>query len=202
MKRVPSLNEPIELIVGLGNPGNEYVDTRHNAGFWFLESVARAFQGTLSADKKFFGLAGKVTIDQKVVHLLQPLTFMNLSGQGVAALCQFYKISPANMLVAHDELDLEPGTARLKFGGGHGGHNGLRDIIQRQSNNRDFHRLRLGIGHPGDSRKVTGYVLGNPPSKERDRIDAAIAESLHFLPQVIAGGHQKVMNQLHQFAAP
>ena len=149
----------IQLIVGLGNPGAQYEDTRHNAGFWFVEQLARAYGGSLQPEKKFFGYAARITIGGQDVRLLTPSTFMNRSGQAVNAIATFYKIPPQAILVAHDELDHPPGIGRLKQGGGHGGHNGLRDIISSLGNNKDFCRLRIGIGHPGNSKAVVNYVL-------------------------------------------
>ncbi len=195
------MTQKISLIVGLGNPGAEYVDTRHNAGFWFIESIARDHHCTLAVDKKFHGLVGRAQIDGQTVHLLNPTTFMNRSGLAVAALAHFYKIPPESILVAHDELDIHPGTIRLKSGGGHGGHNGLRDIIQSLGNQKNFQRLRIGIGHPGDSKRVTGYVLGKPSQSDRSLIDATLDEALRHLPAITAGEQQSVMNELHRFNA-
>ena len=186
----------VQLIVGLGNPGPEYEATRHNAGFWFVDAVARRWHGQFRAEKKFHGDVARVTLDGHEVWLLKPGTFMNRSGQSVQAMARFYRIPPEAMLVAHDELDLPPGTARLKQGGGHGGHNGLRDIIDKLGT-RDFLRLRLGIGHPGDSRQVTGYVLKKPGQDDRLAIEQAIDRSLDVLPDVIAGNLQAAMNRLH-----
>ncbi len=186
----------VQLIVGLGNPGPEYEATRHNAGFWFVEAVARRWHGTFRSEKKFHGEVARVAIDGRDVWLLKPGTFMNRSGQSVQALARFYRIAPAALLVAHDELDLPPGTARFKQGGGHGGHNGLRDIIDKLGT-RDFLRLRLGIGHPGDKRQVTGYVLKKPGQDDRLAIEQAIDRSLDVLPDVIAGNLQAAMNRLH-----
>ena len=190
-------SQPIKLIVGLGNPGPEYQHTRHNAGSILVEAIADSYNLQLSNDKKLHGLTAKLPITAHPVHLLIPSTFMNLSGKSVAALCNFYKISPQEVLVAHDELDLEPGKVRLKVGGGHGGHNGLRDIISCLGT-KDFHRLRLGIGHPGDRSKVTGFVLGPPPESERKLIQNSIDDCLQQLTAIIAGDHQSVMNELHQ----
>lgn len=192
---------PIALLVGLGNPGVEYANTRHNAGAWLVDQVASKYSAPLSNEKKFFGHVGRLKIDTIDCHLLIPSTFMNLSGQAVAAVMQFYKIPSQAVLVAHDELDIDPGTIRLKSGGGHGGHNGLRDIIRALSNQKEFHRLRVGIGHPGDSRKVTNFVLGKPALQERRVIDAAIDETIQYLPDILSGDRQKVMNQLHRFDA-
>ena len=195
------MTHPISLLVGLGNPGAEYKNTRHNAGVWFVEAVAHAFGGQLSLEKKFHGLAGRVRFGSQELHLLVPTTYMNLSGQAVSALAKFYKIPPDAILVAHDELDIDTGTIRLKSGGGHGGHNGLRDIIKALGNQKSFHRVRIGIGHPGDSRKVTGYVLGKTPTSDRDAIEAAIAAAIDHLPEIVKGNSQQVMNQLHRFKA-
>ena len=191
----------IELIVGLGNPGQQYENTRHNAGHWLIQAVAHRYNATLKSESKFHGTTARINIASQDVRLLFPTTFMNRSGQGVAALSQFFKIKPENILVAHDELDLPPGIIRLKTGGGHGGHNGLRDIISSLGNNKSFHRLRIGVGHPGSSDKVTGYVLGNPPQKERNLIIDCLDEVIRHLPAIVSGDQQKVMNELHRFDA-
>ncbi len=189
------MSQSIKLIVGLGNPGNEYVDTRHNAGFWFLDELARMYHGTFKNDKKFFGEAVKIQINGNDVWLLKPNTFMNLSGQALQALAQFYKINLESILVVHDELDLDPGVARLKKGGGHGGHNGLRDISTRSG--KDFWRLRLGIGHPGDRNKVTAYVLNKPSKDDKISIERAIDNATRVIDDIVAGEMQKAMNTLH-----
>jgi PTH1 family peptidyl-tRNA hydrolase len=191
--------DPIRLIVGLGNPGAEYEHTRHNAGFWLVERLARQEGISLSPDKKFFGLAGKGRIAGQECYLLLPTTFMNRSGQSVAALANFYKIKASEILVVHDELDMPPGIAKFKTGGGHGGQNGLRDIIARLSNQKDFHRLRVGIGHPGDKNLVTGHVLGRASKAEQQAIDSVIDEALRVLPDAISGDLPKAMNRLHSF---
>ncbi len=191
--------DPIRLIAGLGNPGAEYEQTRHNAGFWVVEQLARREGIHLSADKKFHGLTGKGRIGGHECHLLLPMTFMNKSGLAVAALANFYRIKPSEILVVHDELDLPPGTARFKTGGGHGGQNGLRDIISALGNNKDFHRLRIGIGHPGDKSRVTGHVLGRASKAEQQNIDNVIDEALYVLPDAIGGDMAKAMNRLHSF---
>lgn len=191
----------IKLIAGLGNPGSEYRGTRHNAGADFVEQLARASGVELRTDSKFFGLAGQVTLAGHDLRLLIPTTFMNRSGKALAALAGFYKILPEEILVAHDELDLPAGSARFKRGGGHGGHNGLRDIIPALGNNRDFHRLRIGIGHPGHASKVTGYVLGTPSATDRQRIDECIVEAIHALPLLLDGDEVKAMTKLHSFSA-
>ena len=191
----------IKLIVGLGNPGNEYRGTRHNAGADFVEELARQCGITLQPESKFFGLSGRATLSGHDLRLLIPTTFMNRSGQSVAAIAGFFKIAPESILVAHDELDIPPGTARFKQGGGHGGHNGLRDIIPALGNNKDFHRLRIGIGHPGQASKVTGYVLGAPSQVDRTRIDACIDEAIAALPLALDGDTTKAMTRLHSFSA-
>ena len=186
----------IELIVGLGNPGRDYADTRHNAGFWFVDAVARKYGGSFKAEKKFHGELARTRIDGNEVWLLKPDTFMNLSGQAVLALMQFYKIDLASVLVVHDELDLPVGVARLKQGGGHGGHNGLRDITNRCGGN-GFQRLRLGIGHPGDKSRVTNHVLTRVSSEDQQAIEHAMADAMDVLPLVIDGEFPKAMNTLH-----
>ena len=186
-----------QLIVGLGNPGPEYDQTRHNAGALFVERLADQQRTSLSLDKKYFGLTGKFSHQGRDVRLLIPTTYMNRSGQAVAALANFFRIEPDAILVAHDELDLAPGVARLKKGGGHGGHNGLRDIIAQLGNRNDFHRLRLGIGHPGHASLVSGFVLGRAPRSEQELLDTSIDFALAVLPQMLAGDWTKAMHQLH-----
>jgi PTH1 family peptidyl-tRNA hydrolase len=191
----------IKLIVGLGNPGSEYRGTRHNAGADFAEELARVNGGELRTESRFFGLAGQVTVAGHELRLLVPTTFMNRSGKAVAAMATFFKIAPDQILVAHDELDIAPGTARFKRGGGHGGHNGLRDIIPALGNNNDFYRLRIGIGHPGHASRVSGYVLSKPSADDRDRIDASIQEAIGALPLLLDGDATKAMTRLHSFSA-
>lgn len=191
----------VRAIIGLGNPGADYEATRHNAGAWLVEAIARRADNGLRADRKFLGLHARVQFEGRDLHLLNPTTFMNRSGGAVAALCQFYKLAPSELLVAHDELDLPPGCARYKTGGGHGGHNGLRDIISALGNTRDFHRLRIGVGHPGDSRQVTNYVLGRPGKAENTAIEATIDECLATLPKALDGQWAQAMNRLHSFSA-
>lgn len=193
--------ESIELIVGLGNPGSEYQLTRHNAGADFVAELASRYGGTLQADSKFFGLIGRITIANQDIRLLIPTTFMNRSGQSVAAICNFYKIDPSSILVAHDELDFEPGTIKLKTGGGHGGHNGLRDIISSLGNSANFHRLRIGIGHPGNAKAVSGYVLKRAPADQKILTDAAIDEAVSIIPLIVENQWQRAINQLHSFTA-
>lgn len=186
----------IQLIVGLGNPGREYEDTRHNAGFWFVDRVACRFGASLRMESKFQGEVGKANIAGEPVWLLKPQTFMNLSGDAVAAVARFYKIPVEAILVAHDELDLNPGVVRLKQGGGHGGHNGLRDMVSKLGAN-NFMRLRIGIGHPGNAKQVASYVLHRAPSSEQGLIDSVIDAALAEVEDIVCGEHQKVMNRLH-----
>jgi PTH1 family peptidyl-tRNA hydrolase len=189
----------IQLVVGLGNPGPEYTKTRHNAGVWFVEELASRYNISLRPEKKYFGLYGKGLIGNEVVHLLVPTTFMNRSGQSVAPLAKFFRISVENMLVAHDELDMEPGVCKIKKGGGHGGHNGLRDIISSMANNKEFYRLRIGIGHPGHRDRVTGHVLGKAPAIDQDKIDQAIDEASRCLDIWQKDDLKKAQNRLHSF---
>ena len=189
------------LLVGLGNPGSEYENTRHNAGAQWIEALARMSQCSLRTEKKFFGQFGKVFIGGQECYLLIPTTYMNLSGKAVQAVCQFYKISPQEVLVVHDELDIAPGTVKLKKSGGHGGHNGLKDIISKLGNNRDFGRVRIGIGHPGHASQVAGYVLKKAPSDEYQKIEQTIDESLRYHEDIVADNWNSVMNHLHSFKA-
>ena len=184
------------LIVGLGNPGAEYAQTRHNAGFWFADALAQAAQARFGIESRLHGEAAKLDIGGASVWLLKPSTFMNRSGQSVAAALRYFKIEPEQMLVAHDELDLPPGTARLKFDGGHGGQNGLRDIVAHLGHGR-FHRLRLGIGHPGNKDKVTPWVLGRPGRDDEASILRAIDDALAVLPLLMAGDTNEAMKRLH-----
>ena len=186
----------IKLLVGLGNPGPQYEDTRHNAGFWWVDGAARALGVRLAADRAFQGLAGRGSHGGESVWLLEPQTFMNLSGRSVAALARFYKITPQEILVVHDELDLLPGQMKLKFGGGHAGHNGLRDI-HAQLGSPEYWRLRLGIGHPGVKSEVADYVLRKPPAAEREAIERAVDDSLRQLGLLIEGRMEQAMMKLH-----
>jgi PTH1 family peptidyl-tRNA hydrolase len=191
----------IALIVGLGNPGHEYEHTRHNAGEWYLERLARVYGATLVPEQKYFGRTARVSINGHDVRLLVPTTFMNRSGQSTSALATFFKIAPEQMLVAHDELDMPPGTAKLKMGGGHGGHNGLRDIVASHGNNANFLRLRVGIGRPEQKGDVTPWVLGKPQQTDREKIDAAIAAAVAETPVMVAGEWMRAMNKLNAFQA-
>ncbi|MFV3303665.1 aminoacyl-tRNA hydrolase [Pseudomonas sp. NY15181] len=187
----------VQLIVGLGNPGPEYDQTRHNAGALFVERLADAQRANLSLDKKYFGRVGKFNHKGRDVRLLIPTTYMNRSGQAVAALAGFFRIPVEAILVAHDELDMPPGVAKLKKGGGHGGHNGLRDIIAQLGNQNGFHRLRLGIGHPGHSSLVSGFVLGRAPRAEQELLDTSIDSALGVLPEMLDGDWTRAMQKLH-----
>ncbi|MFO8142428.1 MAG: aminoacyl-tRNA hydrolase [Marinobacter sp.] len=190
--------QDIVMVVGLGNPGADYEHTRHNAGALFVQALARSAGQTLRPEKKYHGLYARIQWQGLDLHLLNPSTFMNRSGLAIKALADFFKISPEQILVAHDELDLPPGTAKLKKGGGHGGHNGLRDTIAHLGSN-DFQRLRIGIGHPGDSRKVTGYVLGRLGKQETEELNAVTDEILRVLPDAASGKLAAAMNRLHSF---
>jgi len=189
------------MIVGLGNPGPDYTDTRHNAGFWFLDRLAAHYRVTFSADKKLHGESARLLAEGIDCRLLKPLTFMNKSGRAVQAASEYYDIKPDEILVVHDEIDLEGGVVRLKQGGGHGGHNGLRDIIEQTGNN-NFLRLRIGVGHPGHSSQVHGYVLHRPGSEEKKLLDAAITEALAIMPLVFSGQMNKAMSLLHTVKKP
>lgn len=195
------MDTPIKLIVGLGNPGPEYAKTRHNAGAWFVEELARVHQTPLKLEARFHGFTGRIQSGALDIRLLIPTTYMNRSGQAVAALANFYRIEPESILIAHDELDMLPGIAKLKRGGGHGGHNGLRDSISKLGNNKNFLRLRIGIGHPGDKNRVSGYVLGKAPQQEQSLIEAAIDEASRCTDILLKDGLSKAMNRLHSFDA-
>lgn len=186
----------IRLIVGLGNPGREYESTRHNVGFWWVDELAQAQKLSFKSESKFHGMTARGHLHGHEVLLLKPQTFMNVSGRAVGALAQFYKIAPAEILVVHDELDLPPGVARLKTGGGHGGHNGLKDIIA-QLGSKDFWRLRIGIGHPGDRAEVANYVLNDPRREEREQIDEAMQKAQTVANLIIEGKTEAAMLKLH-----
>ena len=194
-------NHMIRLIVGLGNPGSEYEQTRHNAGFWFVDEVARLLQTPLQWDRNHFGLVGRSGATHPNMWLLEPQTFMNLSGKSVASLARFFKITPEEILVAHDELDLPPGEAKLKKGGGHAGHNGLRDI-HTQLGSTDYWRLRIGIGHPGNKSEVAHWVLKKPPLDDGIAIAQAIDRSLKALPHLMAGEMEKATVLIHTSKPP
>jgi PTH1 family peptidyl-tRNA hydrolase len=193
---MPALTADIRLIVGLGNPGADYVDTRHNAGFWFLDLLTDHLSLTFRFEKRFNADETRYRGSDKDIFLIKPLTFMNRSGQSLAAVARFYKLKPQQILVVHDELDLNPGSNRLKQGGGHGGHNGLRDIINHLGD-KEFFRLRVGIGHPGDRDQVVNYVLHKPSIADRNLIEIANREALEVMPLVFEGRIDKAMQALH-----
>lgn len=191
----------LKLIVGLANPGAAYAETRHNAGAWYINLLAERYNQPLKEESKFFGHTARLTIGTEDIRLLIPTTYMNLSGKAVAVMANFYRITPEQILVAHDELDLPPGVARFKLGGGHGGHNGLKDIISNLANSRDFHRMRIGIGHPGERHQVVNFVLGKPPTNERHLMDNAINEAVRSTQLWLKENRLKAINQLHAFKA-
>ncbi|RDF10445.1 aminoacyl-tRNA hydrolase [Haemophilus paraphrohaemolyticus] len=191
----------IKLIVGLANPGAKYEGTRHNAGEWLVNELARMYNTSLKEEAKYFGKVAKINTEQDEVRLLVPTTFMNLSGKAVGALANFYRIKPEEILVAHDELDLPPGVAKIKQGGGHGGHNGLKDIIASLGNNNNFYRVRIGIGHPGHRDLVAGYVLGKPAPQDQEKIDAAVDEASRCVEVLFKEGIVKATNRLNGFRA-
>jgi len=186
----------IKLIVGLGNPGTQYESTRHNAGFWWIDQICAQTASKLNVEAKFLGITGRLNSSTEEAWLLKPSTFMNASGRAVSALANFYKITPDSILVVHDELDLPPGTVKLKMGGGHGGHNGLKDIV-KQLGTQDFWRLRLGIGHPGDKNAVANYVLRDPNRDELRAIEENIDQSTTLLPLLLKGEFEAAMLKLH-----
>jgi peptidyl-tRNA hydrolase, PTH1 family len=186
----------IKLFVGLGNPGAEYEATRHNAGFWLVDALARELKCSLAYDKSYFGLVARTSVAGQAVWLLQPQTFMNLSGKSVGALAKFFKIAPEEILVAHDELDIVPGEAKIKLGGSHAGHNGLRDI-HAQLGTDQYWRLRIGIGHPGVKSEVIHWVLKKPSPEHRSGIEETIARSVLALPHFVSGDMEKAMGVVH-----
>ncbi|TDR45929.1 peptidyl-tRNA hydrolase [Tahibacter aquaticus] len=186
----------LRLLVGLGNPGADYLRTRHNAGFWFIDALAQQLGARFGVESKLHAETAKVSIGGQSVLLLKPTTFMNKSGIAVASALRYYKIDADEMLVAHDELDLPPGTARLKFDGGHGGQNGLRDIMAHLGDGK-FHRLRVGIGHPGHKDKVTGWVLGRAGARDEEAIMASIGLAFDVLPLALSGDFNEAMKRLH-----
>ena len=191
----------IKLFVGLGNPGTEYEATRHNAGFWWVDALARDWKLSLLPERSYHGLVARANVGGQSVWLLEPQTFMNLSGKSVGALARFFKIAPDEILVVHDELDVVPGQAKLKFGGSHAGHNGLRDI-HAQLGTGDYWRLRLGIGHPGVKSEVVDWVLKKPQKEQREAIEDAIVRTLHAVPALVAGEMEKATMQIHTSKPP
>jgi PTH1 family peptidyl-tRNA hydrolase len=186
----------LRLLVGLGNPGAEHTRTRHNAGFWFIDALSRREGARFGIESKVHGETAKIVIDGTPLLLLKPTTFMNKSGIAVASALRYWKIEPEEMLVAHDDLDLPPGAARLKFDGGHGGQNGLRDIFAHLGHGK-FHRLRLGIGHPGHKDRVTPWVLGRASVADENAIIGAVGAALDVLPLAVAGELSEAMTRLH-----
>lgn len=186
----------IRLIAGLGNPGAEYAATRHNAGFWFVDEVAAKLKAALAPERGYFGMVARVNVGGRPLWLLEPTTFMNLSGKSVAALARFFKIAPQEILVVHDELDLQPGQVRLKLGGSHAGHNGLKDI-HAQLGSDDYWRLRIGIGHPGVKAQVVDYVLKKPSPEHRVEIEKAIAQALTGLDLLLDGDMERAAMKIN-----
>jgi len=195
------LQASLRLIVGLGNPGSEYAETRHNAGFWFCERLARELGTSFARESRYHGFVAKARVAGADLWLLMPQTFMNRSGQAVQALAHFYRIEPGEMLVVHDELDIPPGQLRLKYGGGLGGHNGLKDITGRLGT-QDYWRLRVGIGHPGDRNDVINYVLKPPRREEREEIDAALDRALLAWPTLAKGEFNAATQKINTKPAP
>ncbi|OOE80952.1 aminoacyl-tRNA hydrolase [Salinivibrio sp. ML198] len=195
------MSNQIRLLVGLANPGPEYAQTRHNAGAWVVQELARIHNAPLKEEKKFFGLTGRINVHGHDLRLLIPTTYMNLSGKAVQALANFYNIPVDAIMVAHDELDLPPGVAKFKQGGGHGGHNGLRDIISKLANDKSFYRLRIGVGHPGHKDKVAGYVLTKAPANEQSLLEQATDEAVRSLDILLEDDLAKAQNRLHTFKA-
>jgi len=193
------MSSNLKLIVGLGNPGEQYARTRHNAGVWFVSRFANQQGATFKEEKKFFGPTATTLFESQEMRLLLPTTYMNESGKSVRALAHFFKIPPEQILIVHDELDLPTGAIRFKQGGGLAGHNGLRDITQRLGGNQDFNRLRIGVGHPGQKSDVTGHVLGTVSKKDESTIYQCIDEALRLMPLVVNGEWQKAMNELNGF---
>ncbi len=191
----------IKLFVGLGNPGPDYENTRHNAGFWWIDQLARELKVSMALDKSYYGLVARTTLAGQTVWLLEPLTFMNLSGKSVAALARFFKIAPDEILVAHDEIDIVPGHVKLKFGGSHAGHNGLRDI-HAQLGTGDYWRLRLGVGHPGVKAEVVNWVLKKPSQEHRLAIEECISRSVKAVPLFVAGEMEKATMLVHTNKPP
>lgn len=187
----------ISLMVGLGNPGRDYDGTRHNAGFWFVDRIAEAQGGQFRVESKFFGEVCRLVVHGQDLRLLKPTTFMNHSGRSIAAVANYFGIPPERILVAYDELDVQPGQARLKFGGGHAGHNGMRDALAALGS-RDFWRLRIGIGHPGQKAQVVGYVLSRPPEQDKRLIVDSIEEGFGVIDELVTGRFQRAMNALHR----
>ncbi len=191
-----TVSSSIKLVVGLGNPGRQYEQNRHNTGYWFVDLLARHYGGDFKLESKFHGLACRIRVGGGECWLLKPSTYMNRSGQSVSSLAKYFKIEPSQILVAHDELDLAAGEVRLKLNGGHAGHNGLRDIISAMGS-KEFWRLRIGIDHPGERDQVVDYVLGNPSRDDAIAIESRLEVAADLFPRILAGESQAVMNELH-----
>ena len=191
-------DHPLKLIVGLGNPGPQHDSNRHNAGVIFLHHLSKAYGGKLRGESKFFGEFTSINIDGNDIKLLFPATFMNHSGKSVASVCKFFKITPENMLVAYDEIDFDVGVTRFKEGGGHGGHNGIRDIINALGGKKEFFRLRIGVGHPGHKSMVSNYVLSDPSRSEADAIIRDIEDAIRVIPKAVTGEWEEAMRLLHR----
>lgn len=189
----------IKVIAGLGNPGTEYEHTRHNIGYDLLELMSREFRINLSPSAKYFGLLGQGNIEGNDLRLIFPTTYMNNSGQSLGALCNFFKIKPEEVLVIHDDLDLPAGNMKLKLGGGHAGHNGLKSIISHFANNPNFYRLRIGIGHPTTRAEVINYVLGRPAPSDKVLIEDAMYAALKIIPMLVKDGPEKAMNKINSY---
>lgn len=191
----------IKLIVGLANPGSKYILTRHNAGSWYVESLAKQHNQLLKEESRFFGYTSKIYLEDNDVYLLIPTTYINLSGKSVLAFASFYRIKPTEILVAHDDLDLIPGVAKIKLGGSNNGHNGIKNIQDNLGNNPNFYRLRIGIGHPGDKTKVVQFVLEKPTTEEKKLIDKIINQAIRCTPIIFNEGVNKAITLLHNFNA-
>ena len=189
--------DSLKVIVGLGNPGPKHDSDRHNAGVIFLHHLCKSYGGSLRGESKFFGEFGSICVDGHDIKLLFPTTFMNHSGKSVAALCKFFKIEPQHMLVAYDEIDFDVGVTRFREGGGHGGHNGIRDIISALGGQNGFYRLRIGVGHPGHKSMVANYVLSPPSRSEAQIIMSDIEEAIRVIPKAVAGEWEDAMKLLH-----
>jgi PTH1 family peptidyl-tRNA hydrolase len=186
----------IKLIVGLGNPGKDYQAHRHNAGFWFVEALAHQLGASFNKQSNFFGETSEALLANTKVRFLKPQTFMNCSGQAIQALANYFNIEAEEILVVHDELDLNPGTTKLKKGGGHGGHNGLRDTI-KALDSKEFYRLRIGVGHPGNKNEVVNFVLNQPSTKELALIEESMVDAISVISQIVEGKFEEAMKQLH-----
>ena len=191
------MDKIVQLIVGLGNPGQQYEQTRHNAGASLISILSQQYVSDLKLEERFFGFIARVKIDIQDVRLLIPNTYMNLSGKSIAAFAKFYQISPENILIVHDDIDLAPGISKYKIGGGHGGHNGLKDTIRALGNNSNFARLRIGVGHPGESDEVVNFVLKKASQNEQKLIDESIINCISTIPLAVTGKWNEAMKDLH-----